>query len=76
MLGEPQDMVVQSSCLGTLLTHFQLTADQDAQIPYSRAAFYRLILQSVCIARVAPSQVQNLALALVKCHAISDCPAL
>ena len=62
ILDAPQEIVGFPGYLGTQLTHGQLAADQDPQIPFSRVAFQCLIPQSVCIARVAPSQVENLAL--------------
>lgn len=66
MLDAPQDMVGFPGCLSTLLTHVQLTADQDPQTSFSRVAVQNLISKFVCVARIVPSHVQNLALALVK----------
>ena len=51
-----------SCCPGTLLTHLQLVVNQDPQIHSSRATLQFFIPQSVCIARVTSSQVQNVAL--------------
>ena len=48
----------------------------STRTPKSISELQPLIPQFVCIARVAPSQVQNPALALVKCHNVSDCPAI
>ena len=39
---------------------------------FSRAAFQCLITPSVCNAKVVPSRVQKLALALIKHHAVGD----
>lgn len=72
----PQDMVGLPNCLGILLTHVQVTVDQDTQIPFSRVAIQSVIPQTVHIARAVPLQVQNPALALLKLHALGDCPSL
>lgn len=42
----------------------------------SAAAVQPLIPQSIHTTRIAPFQVQNLALALVKLHTLGDCPSL
>lgn len=63
MLDAPQDAVDIFACLFTLFIHFQLVVNQDPQMFFSRAALQSLILRSVCVARVAPSHVQNMALA-------------
>lgn len=60
---------------GTLLTHTELAIIQNLQILFFRAALQLLILQSVHITRVVPSQVQNLEDTLVKFYAAADCPA-
>ena len=60
--------------INKLLICIQLAINWDPQIPfYSSSASPSLVLH---IARVALSQVQNPALALVKLHAVSDCTAL
>ena len=64
MLDAPQDMVGRPSCQGTLLAHIQLAVNHKPQIPLCGAALKRLVAQSVRIARVAPSQVQDPALLL------------
>jgi len=66
MLDVPHNTLGLPGCLGTLLIHLQLAVSQNLQIAFSGVALQCLILQSVCIARVAPSLVQNLALAFVK----------
>jgi len=76
MLDSPQDTVSLPGCLGTQLTHIQLVVDQDPQISFSWAALQHLIPQSVCIAGITPSQVQNLVFSLPKIHAVGDCPVL
>ena len=76
VLDAPQDIVGPPGCQGTLLAHTQLTINYNPQIPLCRAALQRLIAQSVRTARVAPSQVQDPALALVKLDAVGDHPAL
>lgn len=60
----------------TLLTHFQLSTHQDTQVPLHGAALQHLIPQLVHTSRVAPSQVQNLAISLVELHWVGYCPAL
>ena len=66
MLDAPQDVVGLCGCLGTLLAHVQLAVSQD---PRSLSAgLLSSISPPVCIY----SQVQNLALALVKLHAVGD----
>ena len=45
--------------LGILFPYVQPAVNQDLQMPFSRAALQHLILQFVCIARVAPLQAQN-----------------
>ena len=69
-------MVDVPGCLGTLLIHAQLSVNQDPQISFSGATLQHLISQTVHIARVVPTQLQNPALALVKLHVIGDCSAL
>lgn len=68
-----QSMAGLPGYLSTLLTRVQLAVDQETQIPFSRAALRHLISQSVY--RVASSQVQYPALALVKLHMVGDCSA-
>lgn len=58
------------------LTCIQLSVGQNPQVPFCGAALQPLVPQSVQIARVAPSQVHNLALVLVELHVVDDCPAL
>lgn len=53
-----------------LQIHIQLAFNNKPQILFHGAALQLLILQSVCISRVALSQVQNLVLDLVKLHDI------
>lgn len=69
-------MVGFLGCLSTLLAHVQLAVDHVPQMAFSRVAAQHLIPQAVCIARGAPSWLQNLAPALVKFHATGDCLAL
>jgi len=76
VLDASQDTVGPPGCQGTLLAHIQLAVNHNPQIPLCGAAFQRLITQSVRIARVAPSQVQDPAFALVKLRVVGDCPAL
>ena len=57
-------------CLSTLLTHVQFDVDRDPQIPDSKTASHS---QSVCMSRVDPPQVQNLALVLVIHHVVGCC---
>ena len=45
-------------------------------VPFSGTALQCPIPQSVCMSRVAPSQVQNQALVLVMLHAVGACPVL
>ncbi|XP_050565909.1 uncharacterized protein LOC126913259 [Cygnus atratus] len=76
VLDASQDTVGPPGCQGTLLAHIQLAVNHNPQIPLCRAALQRLVAQSVCIARVAPSQVQDPALAFVKLHVVGDRPVL
>ena len=69
-------MIGLSGCLGTLLTDIQFAADHDSQITFKESALQHPSLHSVCIARVAPSQVQNLVFAFAKFLAVGDCSAL
>ena len=45
-------------------------------VPFSGTAVQCPILQSLCMCRVAPSQVQNQALVLVMLHVVGACPVL
>lgn len=69
VLDALQEMVGLFGSQGTLLTHIQLAIHQKPQIPFWVAVLQPLIPHSVYITRNALSQVQNLALALVKLHA-------
>jgi len=69
MLHANWDIVDLPGYQGVTLTYIQFSVNQ---IPFSRAALPQLNSQTVCVARVAPSQVQDPALALVKLHADSD----
>ncbi|KAJ7414310.1 hypothetical protein WISP_85052 [Willisornis vidua] len=55
---------------------YSLAINQDPQVPFHGTAFQPPVLQSVRTSRLAPSQVQNLALPLVELHMVGDCPAL
>lgn len=48
-------------------------AYSSVQPPSHGATLLPLVLQSVYTAKVAPSQMQNLVLALVKLHEVGDC---
>ena len=76
VLDASQEIVGPFGFQGALLARVPLAVDQNPQVPLCRAALQPLIPQSVCTPRVAVTQVQNLALALVKLHRVSDCPAL
>lgn len=54
----------------------QVVTDQNSHIPFFRAALQLLIRKSVQIARIAPSEVQSLALALLKLGMAADHSAL
>ncbi|TRZ08540.1 hypothetical protein HGM15179_018565 [Zosterops borbonicus] len=78
--GSPREEVVDCDKLAllaarALLTHIQLSINQDPQVPFCIAALQLLIPQSVCTSRVALSQVQNLEITLVKLHMVGDFPA-
>ena len=66
VLDASQDTAGPSGCQGTLLTHIQLAINTNPQMSFQEAVVQPLIPQSVHITRIAPSQVENLALALVK----------
>lgn len=54
-----------------LLAQIQLAINENPQIPFHADALQPLVPQSVCVSRVASSQVQNLALVLVSlCYII------
>ncbi|KAK4806181.1 hypothetical protein QYF61_001104 [Mycteria americana] len=73
VLDAPQDTVGPFGCQGTRLTHIQLAINPNPQVSFRGAALQPLVPQFVCIPRITPSQVQNLALALVKFHTVGDC---
>lgn len=64
---ELQGIVGLLSCQRALLTHVQLALKQNTQIPFCWAITASRP-QSVCLARLTQSQVQNLAIALAKFH--------
>ncbi|KAJ7420083.1 hypothetical protein WISP_50248 [Willisornis vidua] len=52
------------------MAHIQLAIDQDPEVPFHGTAFQHLTPQSVKTSRVAPFQVQNLALPFFELHMI------
>ena len=76
ILDAHQNTVGPSGCQGTLLSHIQLVVNLKPQIPFCRVDIGLLVPQSLCIARVASSQVWNLAIVLVELNMTDDCPAL
>lgn len=64
------------SPLALLLLYSQLLVNQSPQTHFHGAAPQLPIPPRVCISRVAPSQVRNPALALVKPHVAGDHPVL
>lgn len=74
MLDACQDTVGLPGCLDTLM--FNLLFTKTPRL-LSRGLLQCLTHQSVCIAKVCPSKVQNPLLSLVATfHVAGDCPAL
>lgn len=77
LFSEPSKWVWLAFC--TVRTHswfiLNLPLTRTSQIPFHRAAFQLLIPHLVCICSTTPFRMKNLALALVKLWAVSDCPA-
>lgn len=71
VLDAPQDTSVSYGCQGTLLTHIQLATYLNNQMSFFGASLQSLIHQ-LQITRITLSQVEDLALALVKFHAVGD----
>jgi len=63
-----QDTVGLPGCRSTLLAHVQLFVHQNLQVFLIRAALNEFFSQSVDISRIAPTQVEHLALGLVEPH--------
>lgn len=64
---------LHGTSFGTLFTHVQFAINQNPQIPFFGVALQTLVPQSGHISKVALSQVQNPALALITLHSIGDC---
>ncbi|KAK4826425.1 hypothetical protein QYF61_008958 [Mycteria americana] len=71
-----QDAVGLLSHLDTLLAHIQLAIDQYPQVLFLQAAFQPLFPKPVALYGVAVTQVQDLALGLVKPHTIGPSPSI
>ncbi|KAK4814535.1 hypothetical protein QYF61_022254 [Mycteria americana] len=71
-----QDAVGFLGHLGTLLAHIQAAVDQQPQVLFRRAAFQPLFPKPVVLHGVIVTQVQDLALGLVKPHAIGLDPSI
>lgn len=74
LFDAPQDMFCPFGCQGSLLTPIELTVNQHPQIPFYRAVLQLLLSQFILVPGISPFQVQNLALGLLKFHAIDNCP--
>lgn len=72
VLDAPQDTSGSFGRQGMLLTHIQLAIYLNHQISFFGASLQSLIHQ-LYITRITLSQVENLALSLVKFHAVGDC---
>ena len=72
VLDVSQDMVGLPGCLVTLLTQVQLAVNQGPPDLFHWSCSPVSHPPTVSIVRVAPSQVQNLAFALVKLYVV-DC---
>jgi len=57
-----------------MLTQVQPAINPDPQVSFHWVALQPLAPRFVCITRIIPCQVQNLALGLVKFHTVGDCP--
>ncbi|KAK4822635.1 hypothetical protein QYF61_018587 [Mycteria americana] len=71
-----QDAIGFLGHLGTLLAHIQAAVDQHPQVLLCRAAFQPLFPKPVALHGVAVTQVQDLALGLVKPHTTDLSPSI
>ncbi|KAK4822061.1 hypothetical protein QYF61_008870 [Mycteria americana] len=71
-----QDAIGLLGHLGTLLAHIQLAVDQHPQVLFRRADFQPLFPKPVVLHGVIVTQVQDLALSLVKFHTIGPSPLI
>ncbi|KAK4818295.1 hypothetical protein QYF61_010437 [Mycteria americana] len=71
-----QDAIGFLGHLGTLLAHIQAAVNQHAQVLFCLAAFQPLFPKPVALHGVAVTQVQDLALGLVKPHTIDLGPSI
>ncbi|KAK4825874.1 hypothetical protein QYF61_003148 [Mycteria americana] len=71
-----QDAIGFLGHLGTLLAHVQLAVNQHPQVLFCQAAFQPLFPKPVALHGVVVSQVQDLALGLVKPHTIDLGPSI
>ncbi|KAK4832110.1 hypothetical protein QYF61_020737 [Mycteria americana] len=71
-----QDAIGFLGRLGTLLAHIQAAVNQHSQVLLCRAAFQPLFPKPVALHGVAVTQVQDLALGLVKPHTIDLGPSI
>ncbi|KAK4813810.1 hypothetical protein QYF61_026414, partial [Mycteria americana] len=69
-------MVGFLGCKRTLLAHVQLFVHQYPQVLFRRATLDHIIPQPVLKPRIAPTQVQNVALGLVEPHEVHTGPLL
>jgi len=76
LLHAPQDPISLLGNQGTLLAHGHLVIPQDTQVPLHRAALQQVSPEPVLVHGVVPSQVQDLALALVEFHQVPLRPTL
>ncbi|KAK4826388.1 hypothetical protein QYF61_008059, partial [Mycteria americana] len=71
-----QDAVGFLGHLGTLPAHVQVTVNQHSQVLFCQAAFQPLFPKPVALHGVAVTQVQDLALGLVKPHTVDLGPSI
>ncbi|KAK4824303.1 LOW QUALITY PROTEIN: hypothetical protein QYF61_013048 [Mycteria americana] len=71
-----QDAIGLLGHLGTLLAHIQPAVDQHPQVLFPWAAFQPLFPKPVALHGIVVTQVQDLALGLVKPHTIGPSPSI